>query len=238
MPMTPAGVYACSASPRSSAALVARADVRGAAVRRRGARRRARSCAAPATRRRCCRRRCRKRSTKLKAQERATAARAEASERLSGEIISSLTAGLLVVGLNGEVRILNPAGRRMLRSARSGAAPTIIGGSLARAAAARRHRRVPARPALPIVRRGGACCPTAATASTHLGVTVSPLFDDAGRAARRDLPLHRSHRGQGPRGAAAAEGEPRDGRRADGRASRTSSATAWRRFTATASCST
>ena len=37
---------------------------------------------------------------KLKAQERATAARAEASERLSGEIISSLTAGLLVVGLN------------------------------------------------------------------------------------------------------------------------------------------
>src|SRR5262245_37173502 len=51
---------------------------------------------------------------KLKAQERATAARAEASERLSGEIISSLTAGLLVVGLNGEIRILNPAGRRML----------------------------------------------------------------------------------------------------------------------------
>ena len=37
--------------------------------------------------------------TKLKAQERATAARADASERLSGEIITSLTAGLLVVGL-------------------------------------------------------------------------------------------------------------------------------------------
>src|SRR5712692_1704914 len=51
---------------------------------------------------------------KLKAQERATAARAEASERLSEEIISSLTAGLLVVGLNGDVRILNPAGRRVL----------------------------------------------------------------------------------------------------------------------------
>src|SRR6187200_1167798 len=55
--------------------------------------------------------------TKLKAQERATAARADASERLSGEIIASLTAGLLVVGLDGEVRILNPAGRRMLRVA-------------------------------------------------------------------------------------------------------------------------
>jgi len=51
---------------------------------------------------------------KLKAQERATAARADASERLSGEIIASLTAGLLVVGMNGEVRILNPAGRRLL----------------------------------------------------------------------------------------------------------------------------
>src|SRR4051812_17613995 len=51
---------------------------------------------------------------KLKAQERATAARADASERLSEEIIASLSAGLLVVGLTGEVRILNPAGRRML----------------------------------------------------------------------------------------------------------------------------
>src|SRR3970040_1949707 len=45
--------------------------------------------------------------TRLKAQERATAARAEASERLSGEIISSLTSGLLVTGLNGRIRLLN-----------------------------------------------------------------------------------------------------------------------------------
>ncbi len=52
---------------------------------------------------------------RLKAQERATAARAEASERLNGEIISSLTAGLLVVGLQGDVRIVNPAGRRLSR---------------------------------------------------------------------------------------------------------------------------
>jgi signal transduction histidine kinase len=51
---------------------------------------------------------------KLKAQERATAARAVASERLSEEIIAGLTAGLIVTGLHGEVRILNPAGRRML----------------------------------------------------------------------------------------------------------------------------
>src|SRR5947209_8064513 len=38
---------------------------------------------------------------KLKSQERAMAARAEASERLSGEIISSLTAGAIVVDLDG-----------------------------------------------------------------------------------------------------------------------------------------
>ena len=51
---------------------------------------------------------------KLREQERATQARAEASERLSGEIIASLTSGLLVVGLGGEVWILNPSGERLL----------------------------------------------------------------------------------------------------------------------------
>jgi nitrogen fixation/metabolism regulation signal transduction histidine kinase len=51
---------------------------------------------------------------KLKTQERAMAARAEASERLSGEIITSLTAGAIVVALNGDVTTLNPAGRRIL----------------------------------------------------------------------------------------------------------------------------
>src|SRR5438093_3017497 len=57
---------------------------------------------------------------KLKAQERAMSARAEASERLSGEIIASLTAGLLVVELGGDVRIINPAGRRLLGLADTG----------------------------------------------------------------------------------------------------------------------
>jgi signal transduction histidine kinase len=57
--------------------------------------------------------------TKLKAQEREMSARAEASERLSEEIVESLTAGLLVVGSEQEIRILNPAGRRMLNLAGS-----------------------------------------------------------------------------------------------------------------------
>lgn len=51
---------------------------------------------------------------KLKAQERATAARAEASERLSSEIVASLTSGLLVVGEDGILQIVNPAARRIL----------------------------------------------------------------------------------------------------------------------------
>ena len=47
--------------------------------------------------------------TELKSQERAMAARAEASERLSGQIVASLTAGLVVVDLDGQVRIVNPS---------------------------------------------------------------------------------------------------------------------------------
>ncbi|HEX3644299.1 MAG TPA: ATP-binding protein [Vicinamibacterales bacterium] len=115
--------------------------------------------------------------TRLKAQERATAARADASERLSGEIISSLTAGLLVVGLQGEVRILNPAGKRVLgrpesqdtdgveRSAREQPLADVIDECL--------------RDRSSIVRRE-VVLPTAGQGVTHLGVSVSPLFDPQG----------------------------------------------------------
>lgn len=115
--------------------------------------------------------------TKLKAQERATAARADASERLSGEIISSLTAGLLVTGLHGDVRILNPAGRRILNVADAdGAAPhqpsprqqplmQVIAECLRdRSSIVRRE----------LVLQDGHVV-------THLGVSVSPLFDPQGQ---------------------------------------------------------
>jgi nitrogen fixation/metabolism regulation signal transduction histidine kinase len=114
---------------------------------------------------------------RLKAQERATAARAEASERLSGEIISSLTAGLLVVDLQGGVRILNPAGRRMLdlsdtasseechRSLDDLALSAVINECL--------HDHVP------VVRRA-LTLPEPRHGVSHVGVTVSPLFDDDG----------------------------------------------------------
>jgi len=113
--------------------------------------------------------------TKLKAQERATAARAEASERLSGEIISSLTAGLLVVGLNGELRILNPAGRRVL--------------DIPESLPLEQYRRTPHEGPLldaideclrtrhAIVRRT-VVLPATDRPQTHLGVTVSPLSDE------------------------------------------------------------
>lgn len=113
--------------------------------------------------------------TKLKAQERATAARAEASERLSDEIISSLTSGLLVTTLNGEVQILNPAGRRMMglpetttpeacRSALSEMSLSdVIDECLVSGVAVVRRQLT-----LPEPRYG----------VSHLGVTVSPLFDD------------------------------------------------------------
>jgi signal transduction histidine kinase len=115
---------------------------------------------------------------KLKAQERATAARADASERLSDEIIASLSAGLLVVGLKGEVRIINPAGRRML--------------NVAETAPLEDHRRLLGEPTLsqfidecittkmPIARRTLPLSQPGRGAS-HIGATVSPLFDDSGR---------------------------------------------------------
>jgi signal transduction histidine kinase len=111
---------------------------------------------------------------KLKTQERAMAARADASERMSEEIIANLAAGLLVVGLNGEVRILNPAGRRML--------------SVAADAPLDDHRRMLSLPPLSdlvaqcfadraaIVRRMVAL-PERIGGATHIGVTVSPLFE-------------------------------------------------------------
>ena len=116
--------------------------------------------------------------TKLKAQERATAARADASERLSGEIITSLTAGLLVVGLRGEIRIINPAGLRMLdrpdtlrpdefqRSPREQPLLDVIDECLTQGIA--------------IVRRAVVLPETGGQGITHLGVSVSPLSDPQG----------------------------------------------------------
>lgn len=117
----------------------------------------------------------------LKAQERAMAARAEASERLSGEIVTSLTAGLVVVGLDGTVRIVNPASRRLLglgdRPAQ-GAAAVMLGATSPLTALIEECLRT----RQPIVRRTVEL-PDSRTGATHLGVTVSPLVDEHGAPA-------------------------------------------------------
>ncbi len=113
--------------------------------------------------------------TRLQAQERATAARAEASERLNGEIISGLSAGLLVVGLEGDIRILNPAGRRMLNLPDS-APPDVCRRSLDELALSAVIDEC-LRTQSPVVRRS-VTLPEARHGVSHVGITVSPLFDD------------------------------------------------------------
>ena len=118
---------------------------------------------------------------KIREQERATQARAEASERLSGQIIASLSSGLLVVDVARLVQILNPAARRMLGvdsdplaqpfrvllDPSAGALSDLIDECL--------DNRLPiGRRTLQLDRlaqRGTA---------THLGVSVSPMLNDVG----------------------------------------------------------
>jgi signal transduction histidine kinase len=113
--------------------------------------------------------------SRLKAHADVTSARADASERMAGRIVEHLTAGLLVVGADGTVAILNPAGRRMLAVTRDpvGTAMTAL--------------LADAQPLLgvvdeclqsqePLTRRSVAIL-TAGGRTVHLGVTVSPLGD-------------------------------------------------------------
>jgi PAS domain S-box-containing protein len=116
--------------------------------------------------------------TELKSQERAMAARAEASERLSGQIVASLTAGLLVVDLDGQVRIVNPSSRRMLGlpdGELGGSFRTVLGAGSPLAAVIAECLRE----GHPIVRRTLELHDSR-TPVTHLGVTVSPLVGDGG----------------------------------------------------------
>ena len=112
---------------------------------------------------------------KLKAQEQAMSQRADASDLLRGQIVDSLTSGLLVVDGSGTIEVLNPAGSRLLDVcadpigrvytevlATTSPLADVIGECLATAQ--------------PIFRR------SVDAEGKHLGVTVSPL---AGPADRR-----------------------------------------------------
>jgi PAS domain S-box-containing protein len=115
----------------------------------------------------------------LRQQERAMKARAEASERLSDEIVASLTSGLLVVDDAAVLRTVNPAGRRLLgfgddpprgpyRDVLANA-PELV--ALIDECLSHAH---------PVVRRTIRI--QHAAGATHLGVTVSPIRDEHGRA--------------------------------------------------------
>ena len=116
----------------------------------------------------------------LRTQGHAMQARAEASERLSDEIIASMTSGLLVVSEAGEVRTLNPAGRRLLGVTTDDEAGTLrdvlrhapaLEGIIAECAQTGRA----------IVRRAVPLAP-GAPGATHIGVTASPVRDGSGHA--------------------------------------------------------
>ena len=142
-------------------------------------------------------------------------ARAEASERLSGEIIASMTSGLLVVDEGGNVRTLNPAAPRCSACrtadwkgpfrevlAGAGSLVAVIDECLATGKADR-----PA--AVPLEAAPGG--------ASHLGVTVSPIRDEPGQTHGAICLFTDLTRGHGARGAAAAEGQPGAARRADRR---------------------
>lgn len=115
---------------------------------------------------------------KLREQERAMTLRAESSERLNTEIVNSLTSGLLVVGLKGDVRMLNPAGRRLLRVSdvpRPGGFRDLLSEATPLAQTIEEclsTARPIVRRAIPVRQRDGS--------DMHLGVTVSPLCDEHG----------------------------------------------------------
>jgi signal transduction histidine kinase len=116
--------------------------------------------------------------TNLRAQERAMTLRAEASERLSEEIIASLSAGLLVVNLSGEVQIVNPAGRRLLGLDEGPHRGADYRALLAHAVPVEALIDQCLSSGRPIVRRVVEM-PAGHTGASHVGLTVSPLFGES-----------------------------------------------------------
>lgn len=122
--------------------------------------------------------------TRLRAQERALQQRAEASERLSDTIVAGITSGLLLVDAEGRVRIVNPAGRRLLALGPADGTPAlrvlleragplvevVEEGLRTQAAIVRRLVTVP----VPADASGRA------VSDRHFGVTVSPLHNADG----------------------------------------------------------
>jgi signal transduction histidine kinase len=115
--------------------------------------------------------------TRLKTQERAMTERAEASERLSDEIMASLSSGLLVVALDGTVRLINPAAARLLDLPETAGAPHRDLLSSARPLVALIDCCLASEEALP---RQTVRLEHPARGTLYFGVSVSPLLDGQG----------------------------------------------------------
>lgn len=113
--------------------------------------------------------------SRLRGQEREMHARAEASERLSDEIVASMTSGLLLVDRAGRIRVLNPAGQKLLGlpSEPAGHYRDLLAGMppLREVVAEGLHD------GQPVIRR---TLRLGQGPVTHLGVTVSPVKDPRG----------------------------------------------------------
>lgn len=122
--------------------------------------------------------------TRLRDQERVLQQRAEASERLSDTIVAGITSGVLLVDAEGAVRIVNPAGRRLLALSPTSDASPGLRTLLARAEPLVSVVEEGLRTQTAIVRRlvtvpvADAAGRTAA--DRHFGVTVSPLHSADG----------------------------------------------------------
>ncbi len=114
---------------------------------------------------------------RLRDQERALQARAEASERLSAEIVAGITAGLLLVDVSGDVRMVNPAAARLLglgSGPHGGHYRDLLAGWTPLAEVVDEGLRS----GTPIVRRTVEVRPPGGDGPTHFGVSVSPVFDE------------------------------------------------------------
>ena len=120
---------------------------------------------------------------RMRQQERVLTDRAEASERLSADIVASLASGLMLVEAGDIVRLVNPAGRRLLGLPDDRAAGA-LGKVLERVPPLTAVIEESLRSGVPIVRRAVALGQDVALPGgiTHLGVTVTPVAG-AGRSA-------------------------------------------------------
>ena len=116
---------------------------------------------------------------RLREQERALEARAQASERFSDEIVNGITSGVMLVDSAERLRIMNPAGRRLLGVSEAQVGHDVHVG-LRTAPALVDLVREALRSRSPTARRLVTVAVDGRQMPLHLGVTISPILDHEG----------------------------------------------------------